>query len=67
MTTLLSSILPSLTCPAILVSLSLSLLADSSAARQQGNKVIVIDAPFPPTMTKSSLGVGLNEAEILQR
>jgi len=41
--------------------------ADSSAARQNGYKVIVIDAPFPPTLKKSALGVALTEQQVEQR
>jgi hypothetical protein len=41
--------------------------ADSSAARQNGFKVIVIDAPFPPTLAKSSVGIALTEMEQFQR
>jgi predicted Zn-dependent protease len=44
-----------------------TLTADSSAARQNGYKVIVIDAAFPPTMTKSALGVALSDAQLQQR
>eukprot|EP01032_Pedospumella_encystans_P008724 gene8724-10322_t len=40
---------------------------DSSVARQNGYKVIVIDAPFPPTLKKSALGVSLTEAQVEQR
>jgi hypothetical protein len=41
--------------------------ADSSAARQNGYKVIVIDAAFPPTMKMSALGVTLSDAQVQQR
>ena len=40
---------------------------DSSADKQAGFKVIVIDAPFPPTLKISGLGIGMTDSQLLER
>ena len=40
---------------------------EANDARVNGYKVIIIDTTFPPTMSKSSLGMKLKESELSQR
>ncbi len=41
--------------------------ADSSAARHNGYKVFIVDAPFPSTLAVSALGVTLTDAQLQHR
>lgn len=42
-------------------------VVQASNARHAGFKVIVIDAPFPRTLTRSALGIGLTDHHVKMR